>query len=80
MRRPIDVPAALLRIRRKYDAPTTADDAETVARGPLILMAYGMRAVPRAAQAGYCIRTPLGDLSAEEAEAALLDWTRPHGD
>ncbi len=72
MRTDINMPAALVRRRCGTAAP---EGVETVARGPLIVMAYGMRAIPLPQREEYWIRSAAGDFTASEAEETLRRWT-----
>ena len=63
---PMDMPAEIRR-----------EDSVTVARGPLVIMAHGLLAIAREARHAYRIRSPLGDLDAEQVEEMLRMWTVP---
>ena len=65
---PMDLPAEIH--RRTIDQATEV----TVARGPLVIMAYGLMAIDPAERDCFWITSPLGDLSPEAAEDVLRQW------
>jgi hypothetical protein len=48
-----------------------------VARGPLIIMAHGLLSIAAERRDGFMIRSPLGELNAEQVEEVLRRWTVP---
>jgi hypothetical protein len=65
---PMDLPAELH--RRAIDPAIHV----TVARGPLVIMAYGLMAIDPAERDGFWITSPLGELKADAAEEVLREW------
>jgi hypothetical protein len=73
----MDAPAEIHR-RLAAGAPGDAPCDVLVARGPLVIMAYGLMSIDPAERAGFWIHSDLGDLSPAEVEEALLQWSEPH--
>lgn len=48
-----------------------------VARGPLVIMAHGLLAIAAEERAGFTIRSPLGEFSADQVVEALRRWSVP---
>ena len=65
----MNAPATLMRV--------VEDEAVMVARGPFVIMAHGLLAIPADHRDGFWIETPDGDVSAADTEAALSAWMRP---
>ena len=65
---PMDLPAEIH--RRAQDCATNV----TVARGPLVIMAYGLMAIDPAERDRFWITSALGDLTPEAAEEVLRQW------
>jgi hypothetical protein len=65
---PMDLPAEIH--RRTIDQATEV----TVARGPLVIMAYGLMAIDPAERDCFWISSALGDLTADAAEEVLREW------
>jgi len=74
---PMDTPAE---IHRWIDVGAKRSKASdiTVAKGPLVIMAYGLMAIDPAERASCWIHSPLGDLSPEEVADALKSWSAAH--
>lgn len=73
---PMDMPAELFRRTRK----DSASEEVLVASGPLVIMAYGLLSIDAADQEAFRIVSPMGELDAGQARAALRRWSTPmHG-
>jgi len=71
LRFPMNLPAEIHRV----DAAATGDSR--VARGPLVIMAHGLLAIAADRRNGFTIRSPLGELNAEQVEEVLRRWSAP---
>ncbi|RYD97043.1 MAG: hypothetical protein EOP61_17170 [Sphingomonadales bacterium] len=69
---PMDAPAEIHRWASK-----DAGDV-VVARGPLVIMARGLMSLSPVDRGACWITTEAGDLSADDAEAALRAWSKRH--
>ena len=72
---PMNMPAE---IRRIVPLPG-GGEAVTVAKGPLVIMAYGLMAIDSAERGDFHICSSAGDFSAEQAEEALRTWEGRRG-
>ena len=72
---PMDVPAEIHR-RVGHGASSHAREAAVVvARGPLVIMAHGLLSIDPAERDACWITSPMGDLTAADAEEALRQWS-----
>lgn len=66
----MSAPAVLRRVE--------ADGGDVVvARGPLIILAHGLMAIPPDRRDGFRISTAAGDIGPAQAEALLRGWMQP---
>lgn len=68
---PMDMPAEIHRV----DDVSGVDS--TVARGPLVIMAHGLLSIEAGRRSGFMIRSPLGEINADQAEEVLRNWNAP---
>lgn len=68
---PMNLPAEIHRV------DDGSGGCSRVARGPLIIMAHGLLAIAAERRDGFTIRSPLGELNAEQVEEVLRRWTVP---
>lgn len=68
---PMNLPAEIHRV------DDGSGGCSRVARGPLIIMAHGLLSIAADRRNGFLIRSPLGELNAEQAEEVLRRWTVP---
>ena len=71
---PMDLPAEIHRWADEDASELPRRCEITVARGPLIIMAYGLMAIDPAEREGFWITSAMGDLTPGEAEEALRRW------
>jgi hypothetical protein len=76
---PMDMPAEIHRRTMTGPVGGAIDGHVVVAKGPFIIMAHGLLSIDPAEREGLWITSPLGDLSAEEAEEALRQWSEACG-
>lgn len=72
---PMDVPAEIHRWVEDGDIDAPCRSDILVARGPLVIMAYGLMSIDPAERDGFWITSELGDLTPDQAEEALRHWT-----
>jgi hypothetical protein len=68
---PMNLPAEIHRV------DDGSGGCSRVARGPLIIMAHGLLSIAAERRDGFMIRSPLGELNAEQVEEVLRRWTVP---
>lgn len=75
---PMNTPAEIHRWVETGGKRRTSRSDVTVARGPLVIMAYGLMSIDPAERESFWIHSPLGDLTPEEAEETLRNWSASH--
>lgn len=74
---PMDVAAEIHRMVADDRLSSDRSREVVVARGPLVIMAHGLCAIEPGLRERCWITSPMGDLSADEAEEALRIWSTP---
>ena len=76
---PMHLPAELHRRALESAGASEMVGAEvTVARGPLVIMAYGLMAIDPAERDCFWISSAQGDLTADATEEVLRGWNARH--
>jgi hypothetical protein len=68
---PMNMPVEIHRVAHVCGGDTR------VACGPLVIMAHGLRSIEAGRRRNFIIRSPLGEIDADQAEEALRNWSVP---
>jgi hypothetical protein len=71
---PMNVPAELHRMIGDSGDCDASTAQVTVARGPLVIMAYGLMAIDPAERDCFWITSAAGDLTPDATEEVLREW------